>query len=107
MADFNINDLTPGSWQDIGDLQLANADSGRHFFSADTLSYFRSVIYRGFYAGRLFVTSERGPNRRRMYTIRVANDDASIDTLGDFQQYATMEHAKAAARRYAQELLNR
>ena len=99
--------LTPGAWRDIGDIQRANTAAGMYFFSADTLSFFRSVIYRGIYAGRLFVTSERGPNRRRMYTIRVANDDGSIDTLGDFQQYATMAHAQSAARQYAEEMINR
>ena len=101
---MTISDLSPGPWKDIGDIQLANSDAGLDDFTATRLNSFRTVILRGIYAGRLFVTSERLSGRRRMYTIRIAGDSGSIDVLGSFMQYATMDHAKAAARRYAERM---
>ena len=45
-----------------------------------------------------FVTSERGPDEIRRYTVRRACADGSIDTVGEFQEHATAAQAKSAAR---------
>lgn len=98
-----------------------HAFGGGHFFDADTMRFFGSRVLSGLRAGRYFVTSERNPERRhagrhaayrypRRYTVRrVTRRDivhttppaytvhtVDIDTVGDFQGYATARQAWAA-----------
>jgi hypothetical protein len=83
----------------IQDVRRHNCRQGFHFFDADTLSFFSSRIGGRLYGGRYFVTSEQGPNGIRAYTIRYANDDGTITTVGDFQSHDTRSQAIAAVRR--------
>ena len=93
-----------------GDLVLANRDAGNYWFEPDTMRFFRTRICDGgtMHGGRFFVTSEKntgwGYDYPRLYTVRVGNDDATIGTMGSFQQYASRSAAIAAAKRYAREL---
>lgn len=98
-------------YRTLEDIRRRNAALGHHWFSADTLRFFSSRIQERIYVGRdgraYFVTSERfqpsrGPAARRLYTVRVANLDGSIDTVGEFQAYGTGRQAHAAARRAAE-----
>jgi hypothetical protein len=84
-------------------LKQANSDAGRHFFSSDTMRFFRSRISSRIYTGadgaHYLVTSERGPDRVRRYSVRVTRDGGvSFDTLHGFQAYRTSAQAHAAAR---------
>jgi hypothetical protein len=74
-----------------------------YWFSRDTVRFFSSRFYRTVYAGKYFVSSEQfidhnnGITNPRKYTIReydAAND--KITTVGEFQQYATLESARGA-----------
>jgi hypothetical protein len=54
-------------------------------------------------AGRFFITSEQfeasdGTRAPRMYTVRVANDDGSVDEISKFQAFDNLR----AARRWAE-----
>ncbi len=82
----------------ISEVRAANAQLGHHWFDRDTLRFFHSRISTGVFGGRYFVSSEKGPGMARRYSVRIANDDGSIDTVGDFQQDATLAQAKARAR---------
>lgn len=87
----------------MADVKQRNAEIGHHFFDADTLRFFSSRIGGQLFGGRYFITSERyDQTTPRRYTVRLVNPDGSIDTVGEFQQYATLD----AARRAVSTLLN-
>ena len=91
----------------ISDIKRANVAAGHHFFDASSLRFFRSEILPTVYGGRYFVTSEQfvgsdGSAETRRYTVRsVSEDGTAIDTVGEFQQYATVGQARAAAKAVA------
>lgn len=85
----------------------------RHWFDRSTMRFFRSRLPQGGYMTtdeRLvyFVSSEQfegsnGDRAERRYSIRVLKvADHAIDTIGDFQAYASRSGADAAARRLAE-----
>lgn len=76
--------------------EIRRAHSG-HWFDRDTLRFFKSRISEVVYGGRFFVTSEKSPNDKRRYSIRIAHSDGRIDTIGGFQGYATSKSAHKAA----------
>jgi hypothetical protein len=78
-------------------VKRANEKLGHYFFSPSTLRFFKSRVGTRVYYGRYFITSEQFDyNSPRLYTIRIANDDGSIDTVGEFQQYTTRAAAVRA-----------
>lgn len=85
------------------DIRKRNAAAGGHWFEPSTMRFFSSRVQSTFYGAKdgraYFVTSERGPNGRRAYSVRVANLDGSISTVGEFQGYPTGRAAHAAARK--------
>lgn len=84
------------------EIREANERAGQHWFSPDTMRFFNSRVLSGVIGGRYFITSERyDDGSPRLYTIRVAADDGTIDTVGDFQGYTSAN----AARRAAEELI--
>ena len=96
--------VTRGPWRTMRQIREANKAAGRFWFEPSTLRFFQSRISVRIYAGRLFVTSEKGPDMVRRYNIRAALDNAHIETVGDFQGYVTSREAHAEARRMAREI---
>lgn len=102
-AEFTL----PGPYTTIAAIKEANRKAGHHFFEADSMRFFRSKIARGvIIAGRLFITSEQfvpsdGPPDPRRYSVRVAHDNGSVATVGEFQAYATLAEAHRAAKEMA------
>lgn len=86
-------------YENIRQIEYANTSAGQYFFSPSTMRFFRSkVASRTVINGRYFITSEQfDDDSPRLYTIRRANDDGTISTIGEFQQYETVTAAKAAA----------
>lgn len=83
----------------IAEIRAADAKAGHYFFGPDATRFFRTRIAPGVINGRYFITSEKfRDDAPRLYTIRRANDDGTIDTVGEFQQYKTLRAARAAAR---------
>lgn len=88
------------------DVREANRAIGHHWFDADTLRFFRSRIGGALYGGRYFVSSEQFQgswseghySEPRRYTVRVANQDGTVDTVGEFQAYASRAQALRAIR---------
>ena len=79
-------------------------EHGGHFFDATAKRFFHSRILRGQYPGAdgyYFVTSEQFDARSpRLYTVRrMSADFRQVQTVGEFQSYATSRAARAAARR--------
>lgn len=101
--------LTLGRYYDIYDLELANRQSGRHFFSDGAKRFFNSRIGSNVFVGAdgwYFVTSERFDDLSdRLYTVRVMRPDGDVVTVGEFQQYASSSGANRAAERLAAQSL--
>ena len=83
-----------------------------HWFDPGSLRFFRSRLAQGGYrtadrARVYFVSSEQfedstGWRAPRLYSVRVMDwDTGDIDTVGEFQQYASRSGADRAARREA------
>lgn len=91
------------TYNSINEIKEANASIGAHFFEPATMRFFNSKIAsRTVYGGRYFITSEQfvGSDhvaQPRRYTIRACYD-GRVDTVGDFQQYRTIEEAKHAVK---------
>lgn len=95
----------PGYWfTHIGEVRYENQRSGHHWFDPATLRFFGCRIGRTVYGGRYFISSEQdnyegGYNAwagQRRYTIRMANADGTIETVGEFGQYDTAAQARRA-----------
>lgn len=83
-------------WNSIDEIRTAHQG---HWFDASTLAFFNSVVHDEIVSGRYFVTSERAPyDDAPRWTVREADADAEILTVGEFYSYATREEALAAAR---------
>lgn len=89
-----------------------NRRAGFHWFDPSTLRWFRSRVHSTVYptaTGALFVSSEQYvshyPAYRaepRKYTVRTYDSaTGEIDTVGEFQAYASRSGAHAAAARLA------
>ena len=84
-----------------------NARNGYYFFSKGALKSFNSRVHDVVYGNCVFVTSEKndipyGAPQPRVYTVRIAMADGSIETYGNLGDYAT----RAQAHREAQWLGN-
>lgn len=89
----------------IDEIKRANSNLGHHFFDKTSVRFFASRVLGGVYGGRYFVTSERfrgsdGYRATRLYTIREAQDNGEVDTVGEFQAYTSAR----AARKHADKL---
>ena len=83
----------------IQEIERANENHGHHFFEPSSKRFFRSRIGETVYGGRYFITSEQFDyTSPRLYTVRMARDDGSIETIGDFQAFRTASQARAAIR---------
>ena len=92
----------------IESIKAANKAAGLFWFEPDTLRFFRSRIGTRVHQGPggvYFVTSERFTSPRgngpRLFSVRRAYPDGSIDTVGDFQAYKTARQAASAAASFA------
>jgi len=77
-----------------------------HWFDPSSMRFFRSRVGDAVYGdgGNFFVSSEQFDDRSpRLYTVRVAYDDGSIDEVGKFQQYPTYGEAVRAAKHHGTE----
>jgi hypothetical protein len=83
-------------YQTIEDVKAANRAIGNHWFDRSTMSFFNCKIESGLIAGRYFITSEKNEDRPRLFSVRAAMPDGSIDTIGEFQAYISRDDARAA-----------
>ena len=85
----------------IDDIRDANKRAGLFFFEYETMRFFDCRVHSRVYRGGFFVTSEKGPDGWRRFTVRQAGEDGSIRTIGEFQQYGTREAAHDAAKTFS------
>lgn len=82
------------TYHTIADVKAANQAIGAHFFDRSSMKFFKSRIESGLIGGKRFIMSEQGPDNVRRYSIREAQPDGTIDTIGEFQQFRTREAAR-------------
>ena len=86
-------------YNSIADVKRANKEAGGCWFDRSSMRFFKSRIETGIVKSgecARFISSEQGPDGRRAYTIREAQPNGDIDTVGEFQGYATLKAARAA-----------
>ena len=84
------------SYTNLQDVVRANDEAGQHWFDADTMAFFKSRLESDLIDGRYFISSERGPYGPRAFSIREADEDAHIQTVGEFMGYETKADATHA-----------
>ena len=72
-------------FKSMAEVKQANKNSDRYWFHRDTMRFFKSIVYDRIYAGKYFITSEKGPNGIRGYTVRCANEYGSIKKFQNFK----------------------
>ena len=81
------------SYTNLQDVVRANDEAGQHWFDADTMEFFKSRLESDLIDGRYFISSEHGPYGPRAFSVRMADEDAHIQTVGEFMGYATKTDA--------------
>lgn len=87
-------------YQSIEEIQSANRDAGQFWFTPGTMAFFRTRIESEVIAGYWFITSEEGPIGERRFSIRVADDQGMVDTVGQFMGYDSAQAAREALDRH-------
>ena len=92
------------TYRTIEDVIAAHREIGHHYFDRSTMRAFNSKVESGAVAihdesgqptRARFITSERmNDEHPRLYTIREAQPDGTIETVGEFQQYRTRDAAR-------------
>ena len=82
------------AFRNLDEVRRANKAQGLHFFDDLTIQFFNSRIESYLVDGHYFVTSERYDDTTpRLYTLRYAHESGVIETVGEFQQYESVESA--------------
>lgn len=94
----------------IEEIKEANRKLGGVWFDQ---SFFNSIVHPEVYGGTYFISSEQDTygltiqgethwawNGERRYSLRKANPNGSISTVGGFGEFATLTEAQAMAREY-------
>lgn len=83
----------------IEEVIRANKAAGYHFFDRDTMEFFGCKIVSPVFENCCFVTEEDDFLRtQRLYTVRQFDPlTGSVETVGEFQEYGTIEEAIRAA----------
>ena len=74
-----------------------NKSKGYHWFDRSTIRCFSSKVLDWDIISGHFISSERGPNGIRAYTLRKADfTSGEVRTIGEFQAYGTIGRARTA-----------
>lgn len=94
--------ITIGKFNSVYEIKRTNEDNGRYFFSPATMRSFKSRVHDAVYSGCVFVTSEKNDMpycapQPRVYTVRIALADGSIETFGSLGDYSSRAQAHREA----------
>jgi hypothetical protein len=90
---------TPKLYGSIAELRAANKAAGQHWCDEDALRFFDGIVPEDqpIIHGRFFVSSEQfDRSSPRLHTLRYANAEAHIKTVGAFQQFESFDDARNA-----------
>ena len=84
----------------IDQIKQLDREAGHHFFEADTMRFFNSRVSSVTF-GSYFVTSEKGPDNIRAWSVRrIDSGTKQVITVGEFQGYSSLKIALKAAETY-------
>lgn len=87
----------PRTYQTVSDVMAVN----KKWF-ADRLAkrgFFGTRVESGLIDRKYFITSERDNIQPRAFTVRRADPDGTIDTMGEFRGHETLQDAREAVTR--------
>lgn len=86
------------AYRSIDQIQAHNHAIGHHWFSPKTMAFFNCRVMKDLHLGAFFISSESDTYSTtepvRLYTLRVAKGCGCIDTVGNFQAFATLSDAR-------------
>jgi hypothetical protein len=83
----------------LTEFKRLNKAKGYYWFEPDTMRFFKTRISNWDPISGTFITSEKGPDGQRRFSVRKANfETGEVDTVGKFQQYGSLGAAKTARR---------
>ena len=93
---------TIGNFGSTSLIKATNARNGFYFFSKGAMRSFNTRVHDVVYGNCVFVTSERNDipycaPQPRVYTVRIAMEDGSIETYGSLGDYSTRAEAHREA----------
>jgi hypothetical protein len=82
----------------------AASKSSRYWFTEDTMAFFKCKVYEDTVTetvdgGALFVSSEKGPDNVRGYTVRYCTPEGEIGEVSSFQEYKSKAGAEGRLKR--------
>lgn len=78
----------------LAEVRAANKAIDNHWFERGSMKFFNTRFESKLIGGKYFITSEaQSLDRVRKYSIRAANEDGSIETIGEFHSYITKQDA--------------
>jgi hypothetical protein len=81
-------------YRSVTEIIKANEKAGLFFFDPGAMRFFDSRIESEVIGDNRFITSEQaGDEHPRLYTIREATPDGAVNTVGDFQEWPTLQDA--------------
>jgi hypothetical protein len=80
----------------IEEIRTANRKKGDKWFDDSSMRFFTTVIVSGVIKGKYFITSEVNPSGVKKYSVRMAESDGKVITVGRFHSYDTEKKAREA-----------
>ena len=90
------------TYKSMAEIRKANKEIGNYFFSPSTMAFFKSKIETDVLYGKFFITSEINPSGQKRYTIREANTEGEINTIGEFHSFRFLHDAEDALKLYVE-----
>lgn len=88
-------------YKSIAEIKAANKAAGLYWFDKDSMNFFDSIVYSEVFPssdGAYFVSSEKFDDKAsRLFTVRFADSGGAVSTVGEFQEFETLENARRAA----------
>lgn len=89
------------TFKTISEIKEANKSIGNKWFDAGAMRFFNTTIESDILHGRCFITSEyMNEKYPKEYCIRMANDNGSIETIGQLCEYKSKDAAIDALNKF-------
>ncbi len=83
-------------YKSMEEIQQANREAGRYWFSPDTMEFFETIIESEVIGGQYFISSEKPPHAPRAFAVRCADEAGHISTVGKTCEFPTLAAAELA-----------
>jgi len=84
-------------FMDVGHIAQTNRENNHYYFAAATVKYLQSKYYQHVFHYCYFISSEvyphHDPNGAELYTIRRADKEGSVTSVGPLGRFKTLDEA--------------